>query len=439
MSTHIDKCIYCNKSTEDGIELNVSHVIPETLSNSNITIPNVCKIEHNRVFGDTFEFDVARQFEHLRNYYNIKGKDGKGTSYQSNITINGNEVVGKMWSFMRFLKKGEVVLRTPTNSKLKLCFPDFKDIPSHKAVDYSLLNEFQVIETLDAESEQIISVLKSNSMKRLAAKICFEWYCKQHDLRGKPYGCDDIVNFICHGTENSDEIVHVIINEQLYDTLEEQFELGSHVLCEIGNNQKVQSVLMSFFGLVIYEVKVIRSSLYLSRGSCIYKFDGFRPDGTRDRCELAFPDAYLQLESVEVGIEVLSERIRNKYCDIFDSVYLTLRSLKRDVLEVKEIIMRQGFSPEQILTYTVGFNSPKIYLVTLFLYDLANYESQYDNTKSFNENLLIMYGGYTATFERNQTSKLQCYDDEGINTYIAALKKGIEFFELLYEKEIRNN
>lgn len=75
------KCVYCNRSVDDGIEISESDIIPDSLTNKKILLKSVCKIEHNNEFGETFESEIINKFARERNYLGIKNKGKKLPSY----------------------------------------------------------------------------------------------------------------------------------------------------------------------------------------------------------------------------------------------------------------------------------------------------------------------------------------------------------------------
>ena len=104
------RCIYCNRSEDDGVVINKSDIIPESLTNAKITCSNVCADDHNSKFGRTFESDVINELEVLRNWLNIKNKDRKYPSYTCHFEIDG----------INFLKKRTYSMSNPIgNTTLK--------------------------------------------------------------------------------------------------------------------------------------------------------------------------------------------------------------------------------------------------------------------------------------------------------------------------------
>jgi hypothetical protein len=72
-------------------------------------------------------------------------------------------------------------------------------------------------------------------MYRMMAKIVFEWYCLQNDIRGKVEALEPIIKFITNGI--GDDIVTIVGNEELISTIKDTTNFGSHTLLSyLGSN-----------------------------------------------------------------------------------------------------------------------------------------------------------------------------------------------------------
>lgn len=87
----IIRCIYCGKSVNEGIELNVSDIFPISLSN----------------FGATFESDVINSLARIRNHLNIKSHGNKYPAYTVTHTVDDRKIT----------KEGDVLRKGIVKSK----------------------------------------------------------------------------------------------------------------------------------------------------------------------------------------------------------------------------------------------------------------------------------------------------------------------------------
>ncbi|MBU8568914.1 hypothetical protein KM914_21365 [Virgibacillus pantothenticus] len=129
------------------------------------------------------------------------------------------------------------------------------------------------------------SVFFSDSMYRMVAKIAFEWYCLQNDISGKVKAFERIIQFITNGI--GDDIVTIVGNEELYSTLKMNTNFGSHTLLSYIAKDNSVNVLISLFGIAIYNIRisdfvidecrnnVIFQELTLDSKRVQFKFDTF--------------------------------------------------------------------------------------------------------------------------------------------------------------------
>jgi len=270
------KCIYCNKNESDGIRLSESDIIPGSLTNKKIINRNVCEIDHNNKFGETFESDVINKLAFIRNQLGLKSKNGMLPTYSAAYNIEGEK-----YSFQRkneyVSKLGHEILASKKENSKTLLGPIEKinKIKKHEDAEVEEVNlngKNILIETeLDRE------VFFSLSMKRMAAKIGYEWHCKSHNLNEVKQEYKDIIKFICTGESNYD-MVNIVKYPDLYELLDKKCSLGSHSLIEY-NYKGNAYVLLYFFGLLIYKIKVSNGVLY--DPNPIY--EEFKLDGTGEQ------------------------------------------------------------------------------------------------------------------------------------------------------------
>lgn len=255
------KCIYCNKNESDGITLSESDIIPESLTNKKIINNNVCELDHNQKFGETFESDVINQMEYIRNMLGIKSKNGKFPTYSAKYIIDQSEYKFKKKQ-MYLQNLGQRIFSSENEYSKTLLGPTeiIKNIQQSKHPNSTLdeinLNEKEIL----IKTEINCNVFFCSSMKRLAAKIGYEWHCKNHNINEVHQEYNDIINFIC--TNNSpNKVVNVVKCPDIYELLDKNCSLGSHTLIEY-NYEGNFYVLLYFFGLVIYKIKVSNHVLY---------------------------------------------------------------------------------------------------------------------------------------------------------------------------------
>lgn len=99
-----------------------------------------------------------------------------------------------------------------------------------------------------------MGVFFCKEMHRLAAKIAFEWYCLNNNVISKLNSFESIIEFIITG-EGVDP-VHIIGNEDIYGLINQMSDLGSHSLLSYVAGDGSVNILVSLFGIAIYNVRV---------------------------------------------------------------------------------------------------------------------------------------------------------------------------------------
>lgn len=243
-SSEMLKCIYCNETKD----LNTSHIVPEGLTNSQITRKNVCQT-HNSDFGNSFESDVMESFLFLRNHLDIKGKNKKYAEYKTAPKINGVEYKPRKITNDLNLFNGKPI----KSSDGKYLFGDFETL---KKIAEKKGGE---VEPIDLNNSEILlntgfslEVFFSLSMRRLMAKIAYEWLCSLNDINERYEDFSGIIDFITTG--NGDNYVKYISDINVYKAFSELCNSGSHSLLAYQDKQNDMIVLINFFGVCIFKV-----------------------------------------------------------------------------------------------------------------------------------------------------------------------------------------
>lgn len=105
-------------------------------------------------------------------------------------------------------------------------------------------------------------VYLTSSMKRMIAKIGYEWHCKLEGINDRYSEYDSIIKYITEEQlkNQPDDIVHLITEPFIYESLGKYLPLGNHLLFRINNHDKI-FVYICLFGIAIYEVKIRDSKI----------------------------------------------------------------------------------------------------------------------------------------------------------------------------------
>ncbi|QBJ66775.1 hypothetical protein C3496_10470 [Bacillus anthracis] len=258
------RCIYCN-TTEN---LSVSDIIPDGLTNAKITNRNVCRIPHNNKFSDQFESYVINCLSPLRDKLDIKTKGNKYPETEFEVKIGGFSAT----------KKGT------KNSALignKVLSDDKKNIkfgPLDVIEKIAQKNGYSTIKKLDVNNMEIETKFKieleaffSEKTKKLMAKIAYEWYCRHNEIDGFYSEFENITNYICEENTSVEELVTYIKAPEVYSSVDKSCQSGSHMLFTYVDSSNAVNVVISFFGICIYNVKVLERFSSKFKYNCLYQ------------------------------------------------------------------------------------------------------------------------------------------------------------------------
>lgn len=239
-----NRCIYCN--TTDG--LTVSDIVPESLTNVKITRKNVCSILHNNVFGSTFEYDVISKLAFLRNHLDITNKENKHAKYDVTVEIDGVEYKRKIQNALE-LFSGNIYKSKDEN----YLFGDFEKLKKVAEKRNKEINKIDINNTeVELKVGFSLEVFFSLSMKRLVAKMAYEWLCSLNDINKKYDDFSSIIHFI--ETGQNDQYVTYVSDVDVYESFSKLCKNGSHSLLAYEDNNNHLQVLINFFGICIFKV-----------------------------------------------------------------------------------------------------------------------------------------------------------------------------------------
>lgn len=239
-------CIYCGTESD----LSESDIIPDALTNARITNKNVCRVEHNNKFSDLFESKVIESLAFICNELDIKSSKGKShAKYEATVGIAGVEYDVSMSSETE-LFNGRV-LKSTDKKHLMSSFEKVSKI----AKDPGKVEQIDVNNIVIEKKVKLnLEIYFDNAMFRLISKIAFEWYCTKNNVSGYYDDFKEIISFITTGTGINP--VSIIKNEELYNFISNQANLGSHCLFAFEDKQHQINVVVSLFGVVMYRVIV---------------------------------------------------------------------------------------------------------------------------------------------------------------------------------------
>ncbi|WP_238882018.1 hypothetical protein [Clostridium sp. YIM B02551] len=257
-----DRCIYCGLSGE----LSKSDIIPDALTNAKIINPKVCRIEHNNKFSDLFEDEVIGKLAIITNELDIKSsKSKKYAPYEAKVMVAGTEYSTKITSEAELFRNKK--MRSVDGKSLLGPIDEIRKIKTAsdtniKEID---INQIEIEKRVNID----FSVFFSQAMYRMVAKIAFEWFCLNNDVNDKINSFDPIIKFIINGT--GDGLVSIVSNSELYDLINRTMDFGSHTLLSyIGDDGSV-NILVSLFGMAVYNIRVSDSVIDECKNNVLFQ------------------------------------------------------------------------------------------------------------------------------------------------------------------------
>ncbi|KMP76716.1 hypothetical protein TU62_06845 [Bacillus cereus] len=244
------RCIYCN-ATED---LSDSDIIPDGLTNSKITNKNVCRIPHNNKFSDQFESYVINSLTTLRDKLDIKTKSNKYPETEYEVSIGDFSAKKKGTKNSTLI--GEKVL---SDNKKNMKVGPLNTIEKiAQKIDNAKITELD-INTIEIETKFRLEpeVFFNKKTKRLLAKIAYEWYCRHNGIDEFYSEFKNITDYICDENTIVDDLVTYIKDPEVYSFVDNNCESGSHMLFLYTDSKNAVRVVISFFGICIYNVKLL--------------------------------------------------------------------------------------------------------------------------------------------------------------------------------------
>lgn len=291
------KCIYCDIDND----LSESDVIPDALTNAKVINPNVCRVKHNNEFSDLFEYEVIRELAFITNALDIKSSKSKNyPSYEAEIIIDSTKYKSKITTDAGMFK--EKKMRSLDGKTLLGPLDDILKIKNAQEDNVTIVDVNNKI--IEKRVRLDIEVF-SKAMFRLIAKIAFEWYCLRNNICKKIDEFDPVIQFITNGTNN--DFVSLVSEDQIYSLIDRSTEFGSHTLLTYISNDNSINVLVSLFGIAIYNVRVCESIITECKNNILFqelKLDSNRNEFSFGTYESLVANFFSSFTAIDIGMNI---------------------------------------------------------------------------------------------------------------------------------------
>lgn len=419
-------CIYCGSSN-----VNKSDIIPSALTKKKFIRRNVCYF-HNARINEEAEKIIISRLANVRNDLNIPTRKGNDVPYQAKIIINDKEFFVDNFIGVLDLMNNGIDCVDNDGKTVHIGKIDITKIESYKDLEY-----FNENTTISSSFNFDFSIFKSVEMLRMIAKIGYEWFCNKFNVAynksNKKYS--QIINYIMRENLSNPidvSIVQIVTDERFYQQLYNEVDCGTHALSITRDANGMVYVILVFWGIIAYKIKIgYVGEIYISR-SIRYDFDCIRYDGST--YILPVPKLLNILEiassSVDSGFDTVLSSLRQRFETLFSESLITKNNLKRTIYKIRNILSTPEDDSTKInsLFGIIDFtNGIALYILLL----LSKHSADYNFSDTFNNNLKNIL----KTNEKHYTSipELTKLFREKIQngTILAEIQKGMNIFSKL--------
>lgn len=423
------KCIYCNSPDN----LTLSDIIPYALTGAKLTRKFVCET-HNGFTNDNFEKFVIQNLNFFRNSLGLSERSGGEIKYKADLTIAGHKISNTNISDRASIYEDKKRLFKVEENGKQSFIGNVEVLRKKKGVDEK---DIEILDTKDMVVSTSISLeetFASEKMLLTIAKIAYEWYCYKHNINefvAEKY--QSIVDCILMKNDIID-YVQIVIDGNLYITLDNIASYGTHTLFEYVDKNGDLYVVISFWNIVVYKVKICsgniqNTSIANTYEALMYNIDETKGEitfGTYGACNFLSMPAR---ESIKKYHKAFLSRTENLLKTLVLS-YPTVATLTKR-LEKAFTKYEQSNNFAQLVDYE---SNKRITIIRLLELLFENSKS-YDKEKSFNENLHTLYKQefVVVDIEDNQEYLRHLLSLHENSTLLECMKKWLDNFKQISE------
>lgn len=429
------KCIYCNSETE----LTSSDIITYAITGAKLTKSFVCR-NHNSFTNDNYEKKFVADLDFFRNHLGFSTRDGNPIQYLADITVDGKEIHNVKISNRESLyapkgvvagigDDGNKVLMAPMEkiekiSKGKAEAVDISDVIVHKSIKLDSFLGFYAIHSI--------------------AKIAYEWFCYINEIEEFSEQCKEIVEYILGNKDGN--FVDIIVDKNFYLTIDQLSEIGTNAIFQYDDIDGYRYVVFDLWKTISYRVKICKTPENQSCNSqCLFhELFLYHLDGSKTKS--AFSTYYIEVNKKAVFTAIPPQQIKTDICQFFinriekilSTIILSIYALKKKVDELSSKLKNYDAGKIDI-AQLLGFEENTIITTIYIINQLYCHKDEYDNKKSFNQNLYAILDLDSDTIVKTQEDKIEYIkslvvmdNNKLLSEYIW---NGIYAFNDIYENE----
>ena len=437
------KCIYCN--TKDN--LTSSDIISFAITGAKLTKTFVCRA-HNAYTNDNYEKRFIADLDFFRSELGLSTRDGKPIQFKADISVDGTDIHGVTLSNRRSLYSPKGVVSGTDSDGKKILMAPMEKLNKIKGGQVSSVNISNVTLHKTISSDDFVGFYAVHSV----AKMAYEWHCYINGIEEYDEKYKNIVEYILGN--NEENMVDIIFDKAYYTIADKLSEIGTNSFLEYDDFDGYKYVIFDLWKTIAYRVRICKASdevfiddklktvfcdMYLYRldgSKCKNSFGVACLDGSESK-RIKFATVAPSKVTIEKW-KVLVRRIEK----IMSTMVLSIHILKKKV-EVLTSSLKQYNQGKIDIAELLGYEENGALTVLEVINQLYVNKEKYDYSKSFNENLPVIFNlnGDTITRTSNQKKEyvllLMEMDKEG--TLSEYIMNGITAFNEIYQIEMHHS
>lgn len=409
----MSRCIYCNSA-----DINESDIVPSSLTHKKLRRKFTCRF-HNSYVGTHYEHEIASKTSVLRNLFDIRYRNGGATvDFPAIVIISDIEYKVEHFSSMNdlFWNSTELLGSDGKIKKFAIINQQTPNIPADKIqIKYPSINE-------------CIRILFSPTMEKLAAKVCYEYYCyKTRVDHFEKNRFEDIVKFITDKNIPNREIVSLVNDPVLDQMLKSEFGIGSTTVFFYTNIEGTTYGVFRLWDLVTYRVKLCTSCI-LRSSITIEGFWSSEYDGTMRNAKISKLSIFRGVDLSRDREKTVKETLKILKL-LFEESLLTRNALRNTINKIKTILVAPRPLSDKI-GYCFCFPDSKISRALWIILNIYDQRELWNKDQPFECNIRKIFGitDDKVVMSKNyfqQFNSMQLLDIEG------RLNQAINFYETI--------
>lgn len=374
------RCIYCN-----SYDLSLSDVISCALTGAKITRKFVCK-EHNK-FTNQYEKIAINKLNFFRNRIGLTERDGSSIEYTTDLTINGINITKVSLSDRASLYEDRKRLFRGKSNGKEVLVGNVNKLKQKNGVQEKDIEILDMHDVVTSVTFSIQDLFASEEMLRTIAKIAYEWHCYINDINfydDNKYS--DIVDCILRKSP-VDDFVEICRDLNLDTALRKMCSLGSHGLFEYTGVDGYRYVIMFFWGIICYKIRIMNVGNSNQCKTNELKLFTYSIDGEKNVIYFVLlgPLIFSSAPAVEF-IKANHKFFNDRLQELISTKVLTFKTVEKMVDKLKKDFVNYKNKSIDFAAF-IDYEDPDRINIIHLLFFLYESRDKYLFEKNFNDNL----------------------------------------------------